>query len=312
MKSNKLPKKKKKKNSSFPNFLTILGIFFVMLSGSLIATYVISHQKRYDPALENKLEVKTIPSDVKKTLKYATPSANFRVPVLMYHYVEYVQDKKDTIRQSLDTTPFTLENQIIALKNAGYTFMTASQLGKVLNGEMQMPKNPILLTFDDGHRDFYTDAFPILEKYNVPATEFIITGFLGGSDFMDPDQVAQIAKSGLIEIGAHTVDHISLKGKTPSVLQKEIEGSKITLQADYHVAVVSFAYPYGSFDQNAINAVKSAGFTTAVSTLPGIEVNQSDRYFIERIRPGGRIGSNLIDFLKNYQQPLQTSTTPKD
>ncbi len=243
-------------------------------------------------------EMKKIPSEVKRTIQYATPSATFRVPILMYHYVEIVQNKQDKIRVSLDTPPGVLASQIKTLQDGGYTFMTASQLADVLDGKAKLPEKPILLTFDDGHRDFYTDVLPILKQYHVKATNYVISGFLGGTDFMTAAQVKEVARSGLVEIGAHTVHHLALKGRFPQVLQYEVRDSKNTLERLIHQPVVSFAYPYGSFDLQAIQAVKDAGFRTAVSTIPGIEVNQQNRYFLYRIRPGYRTGQELLLFLQ--------------
>lgn len=306
-----MPKKDKKRSKiiNFSNALIVIGVFLLIFGGLLLALFL-HKEKRYDPALESKLDMKTIPREVKKELKTASVSASFRVPVLLYHYVEYVQDKKDTIRQSLNINPYIFEQQIITLKKSNYTFMTASDLGKVLDGKMEMPENPILLTFDDGHRDFYTDAYPILKKYNVRATAYIVADFLGGSDFMDTYQLQKIANDGLVEIGDHTLHHAYLKKQTEKFYEKEIVDSKIQLQNVLHIPIVSFAYPYGAFDKKAIDVVRNAGFTTAMSTLPGIIVSQTNRYLIERIRPGGRIGENLINFLKTYQQPLQTAIHP--
>src|SRR5258708_6379398 len=107
-----------------------------------------------------------------------TISATLRVPIIMYHYVEYVQDKNDKLRIALDTTPYTLENEIQTLIAAGYNFITNNDLADALDGKTNLPANPILLTFDDGYRDFYTDAYPILKKYHVRATNYVIAGFL--------------------------------------------------------------------------------------------------------------------------------------
>lgn len=249
------------------------------------------------PPEDEKTEVKALPPDVKKTLQPTTAEATFRVPILMYHYVEYVRDKKDTIRQLLDIVPAIFIEQIQTLQQAGYTFMTAAELGEVIDGTRQLPPKPILLTFDDGHRDFYTDVLPILEKYHVKATSYVISGFLGGSDFMTPEQVQEVAKSGLVDVGAHTVHHIALAKKPLATVQYELTTSKLAIEALIHKKVVSFAYPYGSFDKQAIQAVEAAGFTTAVSTVPGIDVNQQNRYFLYRLRPGTRTGKVLLNWL---------------
>ena len=257
----------------------------------------IAHAQSTYPVEDEKTEMKVIPPDVKKTLPSPGATATFRVPILMYHYIEYVQNKKDTIRQLLDITPDIFTQQIVTLKNAGYTFMTAKELGEVIDGKMQLPAKPVLLTFDDGHRDFYTDAFPILQKYYVKATSYVISGFLGGPDFMTKQQVETIAKSNLIDVGAHTVHHMALGGKLADEVRYELTKSKSDIEKLTHKPVVSFAYPYGSFDAQAIQLVKKAGYTTAVSTVPGIAVSNQNRYFLYRIRPGNRVGADLLQWL---------------
>ncbi|HEX8964862.1 MAG TPA: polysaccharide deacetylase family protein [Patescibacteria group bacterium] len=267
-----------------------VGYFFKGHNNSLKAT-----------VLETpKNEMKTLPPDIKKQLqtKPASISATLRVPILMYHYVEYVQDKKDTIRQSLNIQPFTFDQQIKTLLNAGYTFITAKDLGDVLDGKMELPAKPIILTFDDGHWDLATDVLPILKKYNVHATAYIVAGFIGtNSDSLNRAQMQELIDSGLIDIGAHTVHHISLKGQPLAKVQNEVDESKTMLEQEYNLKVYSFAYPYGAFDQQAVNIVKQAGFTTATSTVPGIVQSQQNRFFLYRLRPGYRTGQVLLNYL---------------
>src|SRR3989344_9317567 len=156
-----------------------------------------------------------------------TPLESIDVPILVYHYVEIVLDEKDTIRKSLNTPPYLFIEQLETLKNAGYTFITASELIDILDGKIALPQKPVLITFDDGYRDFYTDVFPILKRYNVKATAYIVSGFLDKPNYMFIDQLKEIARSGLVEIGAHTVHHYSLKGLEALTVKYEIEESKI-------------------------------------------------------------------------------------
>lgn len=246
--------------------------------------------------------VKRIPSPTPISLedqkKIATLSGSIRVPILLYHYVEIVQDKKDKIRQSLDIPPNVFDQQVATLKNAGFTFMTAKELGEVLDGKRTLPSKPVLITFDDGHWDFDTDVLPILKKYQAKATQYVIPGFTGGSDFMTKAQVQAVINSGLVDIGAHTVHHISLKGKLLPIVQYEVDESKKMLEDTYHIHVVSFAYPNGFFDAQAAQVVKQAGFSTAVSTLPGIMQNDQNRFYLYRLRPGYRTGDTLLSYLQ--------------
>jgi len=227
-----------------------------------------------------------------------------RVPILMYHYVEYVKDKGDTIRESLSLTPYTFEQQVKTLADDGYTFMTNAEVADALSGKIPLPPKPIVLTFDDGYRDFYTDVYPILKKYHAKATAYVISGFLGYANTMNAWQVRKIADVGLVEIGAHTVNHAWMKGLPETELVYEVNQSKKTLEGITGKPVVSFAYPYGAFDVPAIRAVAAAGFTSALSTVPGIDQYQIHRYFLYRVKPGGRIGTSLLswlDSIKNEQ-----------
>lgn len=294
---------KKKKQSLFlaiiksRKFLVIFSIIIILFLG-----FIAFIKLQLRPVIETrKTEVSTIPKDVKKELKNASPSATFRVPILMYHYVEYVQNKKDTIRQSLNISPSVFDQQVKTLQNDGYTFMTASELADVLDGKKTLPPKPILLTFDDGHWDLYTNVLPILEKYHAKATAYIISGFIGGSDFLTGNQLQKVIQSGLVEIGAHTVHHIGLAKRLLPLVQYEVNKSKKQLEDTYHIKVISFAYPSGMFDQQAINVVKDAGFKTSVSTIPGIKQNQANRFFLYRLRPGYRTGEMLLKYLQQEQ-----------
>jgi len=284
-------------------------LFVIIIGGILLAAIIVITCRFYfgremvRPVVESaKNDMKKLPSEVKKQLSVASSSATFKVPILMYHYVEYVQDKRDTIRQSLNINPDIFESQIKALSDAGYTFMMARELAEVLDGKKTLPQKPILITIDDGHWDVDTVILPILKKYRVKATAYVIPGFTGGSDFMTEKQVKDVIDSGLVEIGAHTVHHIGLKGRPLKIVQYEVDTSKKMLEDTYHIPVLSFAYPSGYFDLQAIQVVKDAGFTTSVSTIPGEEVNQGSRFFLYRLRPGRRTGQIFLDWLLDMQK----------
>lgn len=280
--------------------LFILFCILVFLIGVLFVVDYIRTSGR--PVVESpRTELKEVPSEVKKRLHHVPKAATLRVPILMYHYVEYVQDTKDKMRQSLNINPAIFEQQLLTLKNAGYTFLTAKDLGDVLNGRVALPQKPILLTFDDGHWDLYTSVLPLLKKYHIKATAYIISSFIGGSDFLTKEQLQVVIDSKLVDIGAHTVHHVALKNVPLLQAEYEIAASKEWLEKTYHIHVVSFAYPNGSFDTQAMDLVKKDGYTTAVSTIPGIEQNQDNRYFLYRLRPGMRTGQELLNWLQQSQ-----------
>lgn len=285
------------KNTTIP----LWGLLVLLLFCGSIIAFLISQFKPI--VVTHNSEIHKIPPGVQRTFPKPPLSQSIRVPILLYHYVEYVQDKDDTIRQSLNIQPYTFESQIKTLQNAGYSFLTAGELGEVLDGKKDLPPKPVVLTFDDGYRDFYTDVFPILKKYKVMATEYVVSGFIGKPNYMFEKQIKEISQSGLVEIGAHTVHHVSLADKLPLVVQYEIKQSKLSLEKKYKINVVSFAYPNGSLDEQAIDVVKKAGYTTAVSTVPGIDQSQNNRFFLYRLRPGYKWGQELLTYLEQSTFP---------
>lgn len=247
------------------------------------------------------IEHNSVPPDVaarvQSEIKHTTASASLKIPILMYHYVESVKNPDDKIRRSLTTSPYTLEQEIKTLKDAGYTFLTNAELADILDGKKDIPDKPVLLTFDDAYSDFYFNVLPLLKKYEVKVTEYVITGFTDRIDHLTSKQIIELAQSGLVEIGAHTVHHVYLKnGKLKNVVA-EITQSKQELEKLTGMPVVSFAYPFGAFDTQAVRAVKEAGFRSAVSTVPGTAQKDTNRFFLYRVRPGGRIGETLLNFL---------------
>lgn len=238
----------------------------------------------------------TVDADLTSLTPTLTPLESIDAPILVYHYVEIVLDEKDTIRKSLNTPPYLFIKQLETLKNAGYTFITASQLLDMLDGKIQLLQKPVLITFDDGYRDFYTDVFPILKKYNIKATIYVVSDFINKPNYMFAWQLKQVAQSGLVEIGAHTVHHYALGWSDTALVKYEIEESKKQLEKLIGIPIVSFAYPDGSFDDQAIKLVKEAGFKSAVTTIHGFEVTQENKLSLYRIHPGNKTGDSLLNF----------------
>lgn len=291
-------KRKRKKNKKSTKQRNMLLLFVVLFLGIIVCAYFFKFAtKRF--FVRETSEMPAVQAIKRHSTVYA--SGSFRVPVLMYHYVENVRDTKDRIRVSLNIPPDIFEKQIRSLQEDKYTFLTMADVAEILSGQRSLPEKPVVLTFDDGYSDFYDVVFPLLRKYHIKSVAYIAPGLLGGPNYMSKEQVIEIANNGLVEIAAHTMDHRFLKDDTLSDAYYEIYESKNALETMIHKPVVSFAYPFGAFDSQAIELVKKAGFKTAVSTDPGVEITNENVYSINRIRPGIRVGSEL-------QQYLQQST----
>lgn len=226
-----------------------------------------------------------------------------KVPILLYHYVEIVTDARDTIRKSLNINPNVFEKQIQTLLENSYTPIFIDELADYLDGKMELPKKPVILTFDDGYGDFYTDVFPILTKYKVKATIYVVPGFLDKINYMTTKQIQEVASSsGIVEIASHTMHHINLKYVKTEIVRKEIFESKDKLEKLIGRSVTNFAYPYGGFNEETEKLVEQAGYKTAASVVAGSYQSAGNRFYLFRLRPGARTGKFLTDWLDSLRE----------
>ncbi len=213
-------------------------------------------------------------------------SQTLRVPVIMYHYVEYVKDKGDTIRQSLNIEPHNFEMQLQTLQANNYQTFFVKDIPDILDGKIALSSRSAILTFDDGYEDFYENVFPLLKKYYIRATIYVVNNFIGRKGFLTEDQLKEMADSDLVEIGSHTLDHFYLKNATKSQAVMEIEESKKGLEDMLGIQIKTFAYPFGAFDEQSLEIVKEASFSAAVSVIPGVNQSVDNLLFLNRIRSG--------------------------
>lgn len=229
--------------------------------------------------------------------------APFRVPILVHHYVEVVTDERDFLRRAMSIRPDVFERQLVYLQEKGYTFITLDELAAAVENQAALPEKPIILTFDDGYRDFYTDAFPILEKHQIKATAFIVYNFIGkDANYMNEQQIQELVNSGLVTIGSHTLSHRYLTSIGTAEAEKEIKESKRLLEERFGVAVNHFAYPGGYSRAALAPMVAAAGYLTAVGTQKGEANNGSDLYHLPRLRVGNLSPAELLARLEKASQ----------
>lgn len=195
--------------------------------------------------------------------------------VLMYHRVS------PDAPSGMNCPPDTFERHLIALKKKGYRFATVSEL-------LAMPAgNTVALTFDDGYADNFHQMFPLLQKHGAKATVYLATD-IQGIDRLNPAQIRTMQDSGLIEFGAHTVNHINLKNSPPGEARQEITHSKTDVERLTGAPCRSFAYPFGRYLPEHVDMVHEAGFTTAVTVRKDIAPIATVPLEIPRISVNGK------------------------
>ena len=187
------------------------------------------------------------------------------IKILVYHSIAPTPNKKESLMTlHYRITPSTFESQMQYLKNNGYNTITLSTLIKSIINKTLLPKNDVVLTFDDGWKNQYTYAYPILKKYNFIGTFFIITSYPTDKypAYMSWDQILSLDKSGM-EIGSHTVHHLNMTKINSLSLQNEVVNSKKTLEDKIGHSIKTFAYPDYAHNTKTETAIKDAGYIGA-------------------------------------------------
>jgi peptidoglycan/xylan/chitin deacetylase (PgdA/CDA1 family) len=222
------------------------------------------------------------------------PPGRPRVPILEYHYIRVNPNPSDRLGFNLSVTPDDFAAQMDWLAAHGYHPITLADLRAYFEQGRTLPARPVVLSFDDGYLDFYETAFPILQAHHFKSVAYIVPGFLNRPAYMSGDQVAGLDRTGLVEIGSHTMHHVNLASADPAGLAAEVNQSKSVLEALLHHPVLDFCYPAGAFNSDVEDALTAVGYQSATTELPGIEHSWSDRLTWTRVRVGG--GENLSDF----------------
>jgi peptidoglycan/xylan/chitin deacetylase (PgdA/CDA1 family) len=153
-----------------------------------------------------------------------------------------------------------------------------------------------MITFDDGYRDVLWNAAPILHRLHMPATAYVITGRISGSDssFLTWGELRQLERLGFT-IGSHTVHHVDLTLVPPESAYSELVDSKRVLEQRLHRPVPWFAYPAGRFDAAVVGEAARAGYLLAVTTEPGfVQTNRLELHRLEVLDTTGRSGLKAL------------------
>lgn len=228
--------------------------------------------------------------------------SKIKIPIIMYHYVEYVKDDGDLIRKKLDIVPSLFEGHLQALRKANYETYFVKDIPDILNGSIHYSTQSAVLTFDDGYEDFYTDVFPLLKKYHMRATIYVIYDYIGRKGFLNEEQIRTLSESDLIEIGSHTLDHIYLKQAPKNYADTQIIESKKKFEERFGIKIYTFAYPYGAFNNDNIESVQKAGYTAAVSVISGEMQSKENLFYMSRIRPGLFTPSSMIHIIEGINR----------
>lgn len=235
------------------------------------------------------------------------------VPILMYHSIS--DDPEIGISPYFRVcTPLSLfKEQMSWLRENGYSVIDLADAIRSLRSDGHLPSGKVVLTFDDGFQNFYTDAFPVLSRYGFTATVFLPTAYIGetaqkfrGAECLTWKQVRELGNMG-VHFGSHTVTHPQLRMVKIEELKTEVWQSKNTIEDKLSVPVKSFSYPFAFpetdriFGQRLRAMLEDAGYECGVSTNIGTASREDNRFFMKRLPV------NSCDDLQFFKAKLEGS-----
>lgn len=216
-----------------------------------------------------------------------------RVPVLMYHGIRDGIGTKHPYFET-NTSPTVFERHLRFLRDQGYTTVHLSDVLQAFQ-TAQDGRRILVITFDDGYRDFYTEAFPLLTQYGFKATMFVVSDFVAmrndlgpQGEFMTWQELREVSTHG-VQIGSHSVSHPNLYRSSCQELENEIKLSKQVIENKIGQPVRSFAYPFAfpepdrAFVQRLAGLLEASAYDNGVSTVIGTACRNHNRFFWPRL-----------------------------
>ena len=257
--------------------IVLLAVIFISAFFIVRGIFVLNSNKK---VIEDK-------SEIKNTEKGSTSGdqitekfeAGYFAPILAFHNVTDSL-KKDPYGLTVNTLVF--EKKLQDINEHKYNTLFVSEVAAYLAKGENIPKDAVALTFDDGKENFYTNVFPLLKKYNIKASLYIITG-VRSVHYLSESQIKEIDQSGLVEIGSHTVYHQRMS-KLPEERQlKELKDSKKYLEKLLGKEITVICYPYGDHSDLTKQLSKQVGYKYGLNFDKVPVVDSADMFEIDRV-----------------------------
>jgi glycosyltransferase involved in cell wall biosynthesis/peptidoglycan/xylan/chitin deacetylase (PgdA/CDA1 family)/SAM-dependent methyltransferase len=227
----------------------------------------------------------------------ARPSAALdppSLPILMYHSIS-TDGPAATARYRV--RPDAFEAQLRYLRAAGFTTVALPQWFTAVRRRRPLPARPVVITFDDGYRDFEANAWPLLQRYGFGALVFLVAELIGDSarwdaHFGEPlplmcwEEIRRLASQG-VEFGAHSASHRPMTGLTPTEIAREAIRSRVIIERGLGQGVDTIAYPYGDTDPIVEHVVGASGFQLGLTCRPGPAGPRDSALALPRIEVSG-------------------------
>ncbi|MBI5021918.1 MAG: polysaccharide deacetylase family protein [Ignavibacteriales bacterium] len=236
-----------------------------------------------------------------------------KIKVLMYHLITenyYFSRKFKDISLLLDL----FRSQMRFLDRWGFTTITFEDYRLFLNGELNLPQKPIIITFDDGYEEIYTNVLPVMREFGMKGVLFIMGDRkiktsvwdtplgIPPLQLLNDRQIIELQASGF-EIGSHSLSHPQLPVISHVNAWEEISQSRMKLEILLNAPVKTFAYPYGLTNESVKKMVSDAGYDFGCGTYTGPPAFGQDLFEIRRMLMSG--GMSMSKFAFRMLTPYQ-------
>lgn len=233
--------------------------------------------------------------------KYNNKREDIKVPVLLYHNFVNSVPENDPDDFNYINTPQSFEENIKVLLENGYTIISMKELNDAYNSKIELPSKPIVITFDDGYYSNYEYIYPILKKYNVKVSIFIVTDKVGkeidGIKYLGWDECLEMQESGLVEIFSHSKKHVFYdRLPTKEIHDDVLESYKVIEEKLGYKEFKVFAYPYGAYTRETVWTLKTNGIDMQVYDIGMNNFKNLNKDYIKRINvPCEMTGKEIIE-----------------
>ncbi|MCP4609840.1 MAG: polysaccharide deacetylase family protein [Planctomycetes bacterium] len=212
---------------------------------------------------------------------------DIKIPILTYHSI-------DDSGSVISTSPTKFQSQMKYLHDKHFNIISLNEMVKCISERQTVPPKSVVITFDDGFKNFYSTAYPVLKEYGFTATVFLVPGYCGRNnqwdgqpkeipvmDLLNWEEIREMADNS-IDFGAHTMNHADLSRLLAEQAREEIVKSKHAIQKYLKKDVQLFAYPYGRLTDEVKDIIKN-NFSAACSVQLDFANLKSDISALPRI-----------------------------
>jgi peptidoglycan/xylan/chitin deacetylase (PgdA/CDA1 family) len=213
---------------------------------------------------------------------------DFAVPVLMYHRICDLTEREaqSPLMRDLTVSPAAFAGQMVYLVENGFTLLFAREVEEAVREGRSLPEKAVAVTMDDGYKDNFEHAFPILRRHELPATLFLVTNTVDTPGHVSWDDVA-IMHGASMGYGSHTVNHFDLTLLPLARLDFELRESRRVLEERLVERITAVAYPAGRYNRTVAERARVAGYLAGWKKGGGPVRPGDDMFLLPRVRVKG-------------------------